>query len=208
MPFSIEPSTEIAFRVDFCLLCNARGYVDAAEVGVDRGIFARAFLDRWHGSIMSLIDPYAPYSHMPYDRTLDAMTAIQALQPHHGRFKFIRERSPEAIQSVMAVFRAPRFVYIDGNHEEFDVYEDIKEWFKVIPDDGMIAGHDFTEDHPGVMSAVRRFAEEKGLVVRLTHEESFPKSWYFYKVEPATLFQRLFTEAEIPNPHHPRGADG
>lgn len=199
--FSIEPSTEIAYRHDFALLCNARGYVDAVEVGVDQGVFARAFLDRWEGYWLMLVDPFYAYGEMPYDRTIDAMVAVQALAKHHGRFRFIREQSPEAIQSVLRFIKAPEFVYIDGSHEIDHVMRDILAWWDVIPGHGMLAGHDFDAEHPGVMAAVEGFARARGLIVRLTHEVTSPKSWYVYRTQPKTLFQRLFTEGEIANPH-------
>lgn len=201
MPFAIIKSEEVACREDFALLANARGYIDAVEVGVDMGVFAKAFLDRFKGNWLLLVDPYKPLADRPYDRILDAQTALQALAPHHGRFRFIRDRSPEVIGFVLTIVKPPGFVYIDGSHEEFDVYEDIKAWYGAVSDDGMIAGHDFDDDHPGVVASVKRFAEEKGLVVRLTHEESSPRSWYCYKREPIDLHKRLYTEAKIPNPY-------
>jgi hypothetical protein len=204
MPFAIEPSTEIAFRHDFALLANARGYVDAVEVGVDQGVFAKAFLDRWRGSQLMLVDPYRPYPEMPYDRTLDGLTAIQALMPHHGRWRLIRDQSPEAIQSVMRFITAPEFVYIDGSHEESDVIRDLLAWWEVIPPHGLMAGHDFNAEHPGVTAAVEGFARERELVVRLTHETTFPASWMIYRTEPEKLFQRLFTDGETENPYAAR----
>lgn len=205
MPFAIEPSVEIAYRHDFALLCNARGYVDAVEVGVEQGVFAKAFLDRWDGSAMLLVDPYAPYRECPYDRTIDAMVAVQALAAHHGRFRFIREQSPEAIQSVLHFIRPPGFVYLDGSHEEADVMRDLKAWWEVLPDDGLMAGHDFDDEHPGVMAAVEEFARERELVVRLTHEKDSPKSWYVYKCEPEKLISKFFHDGESVNPHRQMG---
>lgn len=202
MPFSIEPSPEIAYRHDFALLCNARGYLDAVEVGTDLGVFARAFLDRWDGHWLCCVDQYRPYAERPYDRILDAYVAAQALMPHHGRFRFIRQRSPEAVASVLMLITAPEFVYIDGSHREADVAADLEAWWQVIPDHGLMAGHDFDDEHPGVMAAVESFARERGLVVRLTHEETSPMSWYVYKVEPEKLIRRLFTEGTAENPHH------
>ena len=35
MSFAVEPSPEISTRHDFPLLCNARGYKDAVEIGTD-----------------------------------------------------------------------------------------------------------------------------------------------------------------------------
>jgi hypothetical protein len=201
MPYAVMQSEEISHRGDFCLLANARGYLDAVEVGVDIGVFARTFLDRFKGHWLLLVDPYCQTTERPYDRILDAYTAVQGLSHHHGRFRFIRDRSPEAIPAVLSLIKPPGFVYIDGSHEESDVAEDLREWWKIIPDDGMIAGHDFDDAHPGVMSAVKGFAEKRDIVVRLTHETESPPSYYFYKNEPKTLHRRLYIECDIPTPY-------
>lgn len=201
MQYQVIKSEEIAYRHDFPLLCNARGYEDAVEVGVDLGVFARLFLDRFQGSWLLLIDPYLPYAEIPHDRSLDAATALQALSPHHGRFRFIRDRSPEVIASVLTFIQKPEFVYIDGSHDEFDVYQDIKAWWDIVPNHGMVAGHDYDEQHPGVMASVNRFAEERGLVVRLTMGDKIA-SWYCYRYEPEFLHQRLYVEGTLHNPHY------
>lgn len=201
MPFSIELSTEISSRTDFSLLCNARGVIDAVEVGVDHGVFAREFLSRFKGNWVILVDPYEPYPEMPYDRTLDAFVAAQALAPFHGHFRFIRQRSPEAIPSVRTFIQPPGFVYIDGAHDEASCYADLVAWWDALSPDGILAGHDYDDAHRGVQRAVSRFAKERGLVVRLTHEKDFPASWYCYKQEPAKLIRRFFDEGEDDNPH-------
>ncbi len=204
MSFSIEPSSEISHRFDFALLANARGYMDAVEVGVDMGVFARDFLSRWHGYWLIGIDPYEAYAEFPYDRTADLMVAVHALAPFHGRFRFVRMRSPEAVPLVRTIIKAPDFVYIDGSHEEEDVAADLSAWWEVLPEHGCIGGHDFDEKHPGVVSAVKRFARERGLVVRLTQEAGgFPPSYYMYKTEPSTLIVQHFRRGEEDNPHGP-----
>lgn len=202
MPFAIEPSTEIANRIDFAHLANARGYVDAVEVGVDQGIFARDFLARWQGHWLMLVDPYEPYPEMPYDRAIDSVVAASALAAFHGRFRFIKDRSPDAIPHVLRCIKAPQFVYIDGAHTEQACLTDMVAWWAVLAEGGMLAGHDYDEPHPGVRAAVERFARELGLVVRLTHETDFPPSWYCYKGEPAKLIYRFFRHGEGDNPHH------
>jgi hypothetical protein len=203
MPFAIIPSEEIAYRHDFPLLCNARGYQDAVEVGVDYGVFAADFLRRFEGHWLFLVDPYERCPEFDTDRTLDAMVAAQALMPYHGRFRFIRKPSPEAIPFVCGLI-SPSFVYIDGSHAEPDVYADIRSWWGVIPETGAIAGHDFDPLHPGVCAAVERFAREEDVVVRITSREAgdFPPSWYIYRTEPETLHVRFFDSRDIPNPHH------
>jgi len=199
MPFAIEPSDEISNRVDFAHLCNARGYKDAVEVGVDHGVFAREFLSRWNGHWLILLDPYRPYAEMPYDRMIDAFVAAQALAPFHGRFRFVRAASPMAIPWVQT-FVAPEFVYIDGSHVEAEAYADMVAWWEILPSGGMLAGHDYDPAHPGVMAAVERFARERQIVVRLTHEKVGPPSWYCYRGEPTTTVHKFFRDEEVANP--------
>jgi hypothetical protein len=203
--FAIEPSPEISHRCDFSILANARGYLDAVEVGVDRGVFAAEFLRRWHGYSLTLIDPYLTYPEMPWiDRQLDMMTAVQAMAPYHGRVRFIRSTSVDVAAHWPEWIGRPQFVYVDGSHTEEDVAADLAAWWPLIQEGGMIAGHDHDAGHPGVLISVERFARERDLVVRLTHEQITP-SWYCYKTESETLKVRLFTDGEMVNPHH-RGA--
>lgn len=202
MPFEIIRSEEISHRTDFPLLCNARGYVDAVEVGVDLGVFAVDFLRRFEGNWLYLVDPYQPFPEHDVDRSLDAMTAVLALMPFHGRFRFIRHPSPDAIRFCTHLI-SPQFVYVDGAHDFESVYADLCAWWEV-PSVQMIGGHDWDdhEAHAGVKAAVTRFAREREVVVRLTHESGpIPASYYCYRHEPANLMVRLFRSAEEGNPH-------
>lgn len=198
----IIPSEEIAYRYDFSILCNARGYLDAVEVGVDLGVFARDFLTRFKGNWLLGIDDYASHPDFPHDRTADMLVAIQALAPFHGHFRLVRARSLDAAPWVSRVIR-PQFVYVDASHEEQDVLADLETWWNVLAPEGMLAGHDHDADHPGVVRAVERFASERGLTVRLTHEKTAPPSFYIYKTEPMTLFHRFFRDDESLNPCQP-----
>ena len=196
----IEPSTEISDRVDFPLLCNARGYRYAIEIGVDMGVFARQFLSRWNGEYIHLIDPYGYDEFFPWDRTLDMLTATAALLPYHGRYKFVRAQSPQCEPLVWWKVQ-PQFVYIDAAHDRASVAADIAAWWSRLAPDGMLAGHDYDPDLPGVIEAVNAFAERENVVVRLTSEPDFPPSWYVYKTEPAELIHQYFRKGSEVNPH-------
>ncbi len=202
MPFVIEPSCEIAARIDFPLLCNARGVTQAVEVGVDLGWFAGRFLERWDGRELLLVDPYAPYPEMPWDRTGDLVTAAVALAPHHGRYRFVRAGSGEAAAALpsSAPWFRPGFVYVDAAHDRDSVLADLGAWWPLVRPGGILAGHDFDDTHPGVVAAVTEFAAARGLVVRTTHEAEC-RSWYVYKGEPEQLIMRYFRQGERQNPH-------
>lgn len=189
--------------MDFALLCNARGFKDAVEIGTDLGRFAKDFLDRFKGNWLFCVDPYEPHPDFSYDRSGDLIVAAQALAPHHGRFRFVRARSTDAVAWVARVI-SPEFIYIDGSHEEPDVTADLLAWWDILPTRGMLAGHDFDDDHPGVIEAVTAFAGARNLTVRLTHEKDAPPSWYIYKKEPEILFHRFFRFDESANAAYTR----
>jgi hypothetical protein len=144
-----------------------------------------------------VVDAYVPYPGCTTNRTLDAYTAVSAMMPHHGRFRFIQEPSLVAVGIVVGLIGLPDFVYIDGSHDETDVADDLRAWWDVIPPHGMMAGHDYDPGHPGVMSAVESFARERGLIVRLTHRD-FPPSWLIYRTEPARVFKVHASRKELP----------
>ena len=52
-------------------------------------------------------------------------------------------------------------VFIDANHTYEHVKEDIEAWYPKIRDGGILSGHDFNGDFPGVEKAVREYFEPK-----------------------------------------------
>jgi hypothetical protein len=56
-------------------------------------------------------------------------------------------------------------IYIDGSHEEEDVYADIATYWKLLAKGGAIFGDDYDHYWPGVVTAVHRFASEINVAV-------------------------------------------
>jgi len=54
------------------------------------------------------------------------------------------------------------FVFIDAGHDYISVKEDILLWAPKVKVGGMIFGHDFCDDFPGVEQAVRELFGDKG----------------------------------------------
>lgn len=52
-------------------------------------------------------------------------------------------------------------IYIDGSHEEDDVLSDLRDYWGLLSDSGILFGDDY--DWPGVKAAVDRFAGDNGL---------------------------------------------
>lgn len=192
----VVSSPEINHRTDFALLANDRGYEYIVEVGTDRGVFARQLMERFNGEILC-VDPYQPYDEFPWNRTGDLIMACLALQPWHSRARILQ------CDSVSATHRIPDWmknrigmVYIDGDHNYQPCMDDIRIWWPLLPENGMLAGHDYDESHPGVVQAVQEFASENNVKVFITAGDLLP-SWYIYKSEPKELHRSWFERATI-----------
>ena len=61
------------------------------------------------------------------------------------------------------------FVYLDANHEDPYITEDIVEWSKKVRSGGILAGHDYfrqrgrAEHQYKVIEATNKYAEENGI---------------------------------------------
>jgi predicted O-methyltransferase YrrM len=54
------------------------------------------------------------------------------------------------------------FVFLDDDHSEEHVFEELNAWWPKIKKGGILAGHDYSESNwPGVVSAVKRFTKAK-----------------------------------------------
>ena len=174
-------------RQDLALLCNYLGLGSVVEVGVDRGAFAREFMELFKGYMLWCVDPWEPCSEQPWDRQADFLTAIIALAPYAGRVRFLRMPSLEAVK-IMRRHQEQRidtywadFAYIDGAHDGTNVKADLEAWWAVLPPHGILAGHDYDEANREVKVAVNKFALQQEREVYVTHETTFPPSWYMYK---------------------------
>jgi hypothetical protein len=187
MKVKVLPSPEIWCRDDMPALCFWRKLFRCAEIGVDRGVWARLFLDRfpqidqWWG-----IDDWEPYGEMNYGREADYHFALANLQAHAHRAKLIRAKSTEAAKCFPA--SSLDFIYIDGAHDYESVIADLRAWWPALSARGILAGHDWTDQpiHAGVKKAVLEFAAEMKVgPIYITTVEGYNRetcpSWYTYK---------------------------
>lgn len=183
---TVERSEEVAVRADFARLCQARGYIEAVEIGTDRGGFAREFMDLWsRGLTLWCVDPYESYPEMPWPRAADFFMATSTLSVHAARVRLCQLTSQEMAEYFTKLNIAPEFVYIDAYHAYEAVQADLALWWPLVHEHGILAGHDFDIEHSGVRQAVLEFASKIGQTIRLTWDT--PESWYFYKTPPKQL---------------------
>jgi hypothetical protein len=60
-------------------------------------------------------------------------------------------------------------IYVDGSHEEEDVYQDLLTWWDIVTPGGILFGDDWAWD--GVRLAVQRFASENQLNITHRHDK-------------------------------------
>jgi len=110
-----------------------------AEVGVYKGENAVNILKYLPVKKLYLIDPYQNYS----DYTVSNIA-----------HKKIREELD--------------FVYIDANHNYEYVKEDMENYYPLLKERGILAGHDIEPStHPGVLFAFTDFVKEKNLLCHI-----------------------------------------
>ncbi len=142
-----------------------------AEIGVAQGHFAREIFFRTFPKQLSLVDCWTALDRS--DRYNDA-DMPQDLQDR--RYKQVtRFFRPLGLVSDVRIIKAYSadaavdvpdgtfdWIFIDGDHAEEAVLEDLKAWAPKVADDGFILGHDFapfSQKHHGVVRAVRRFLD-------------------------------------------------
>lgn len=177
----------VTHRDFFSLLCNQHNLNNAVEIGVDRADYTCRFLERWKGCNLYCIDPYLPYPNMPFDRTGDFNLACVRLARFMDKVRIIKTTSREFCESLDIVDPAtslpnfkPDFVYIDAEHSYESVKKDIDLWWSKLTPFGVLSGHDYSKEFPGVRQAVNEFVESiPGAILFLTKD--FPNSWFVFK---------------------------
>lgn len=133
------------------------------EIGVYRGRNSESLLNHLNIKKLYLIDPYISYGEYEEDSInneemgLLKFEAKNRLKKYSDKIEFIYLKS-EQVSFLETKFD---FVYIDGNHTEKYVKQDLEKYYPLVKQGGLIAGHDV--DNVGVISAVVKFCEENNL---------------------------------------------
>ena len=163
-------------------VANALGLEIAVEVGTHQGVFAKSFMQRFRGSLIC-VDPwdcydgvlptfYPAFDEGTTNRDDDFRIAESSLFEFGNRVRIMRNTSEEAVSVIDCV----DFVYIDGLHDYASVSFDVNRWFDKIKSGGIISGHDYHYDHPGVIRSVVDLCEKHSLEFHLTQDQ-IPSWW-------------------------------
>lgn len=68
------------------------------------------------------------------------------------------------------------FIFVDGSHEEYDVYFDLFYYYQLLKDGGQLWGDDWTWD--GVKNAANRFSEDNNVGLQVLNNNVH---WYIQK---------------------------
>lgn len=136
------------------------------EVGVAEGEYAEILCKANPQMEISGIDPFAPYKgYRDYTKasTLNQFykQAVKRLSKYPN-YHIIRDLSVKALTKFTD--NSVDFVYIDANHEEPYITQDIAGWSKKVKPGGIIAGHDYIRRRSvipwDVKSAVQKYVKQ------------------------------------------------
>ena len=157
---------------------RAGGGLVCIEIGVAGGEHALSLLKNLNIKKLYLIDPYELYNeyiegkiHYGVDQLSLDQTEISCrtkLKDFEKNLVWIKKLSSEAISDIN---ENVDFVYIDGNHQEEFVVEDIDNYVSILNTSGVIGGHDyyngFQREHDGVVNAVTSYVKRSGYQLRV-----------------------------------------
>jgi len=149
-----------------------------AEIGVAGGEHALSLLKTLSIKKLYLIDPYDIYEtytegRQHYGADGSGLNKFRAsaeklLSEYSDRIEWVGKMSSDAASLITEELD---FVYIDGNHAEDFVSQDINNFFPKLSSRGVIGGHDFyngfQREHDGVVSAVLSSAGLKDFQMRV-----------------------------------------
>lgn len=146
-----------------------------AEIGTQRGYFARTLCSKNPNLNLICIDPWKAYNGVSQSKQDDYYAQAMAnLQGY--KITFIKKWSIDALSDVKD--GSLDFVYIDGNHVFDHAIMDIICWSAKVKKEGIIAVHDYhTQGCMGVVQAVEAYTR--------CH---FINPWYVTREELPTAF--------------------
>ena len=145
------------------------------EIGVFQGTTSEELKILFPDAFLYLIDPWEMYEAYlskeagPISKnSADYESAYQLVKKafdQDPKVKIIRKTSLDALEDVPEEID---LVFIDGNHDYAHVKQDIEHWLPKIRSGGMISGHDYRNEFPGVRKAVDAFFPE-GVAIGSDH---------------------------------------
>ena len=154
------------------------------EVGLWKADFARIMLLHnqrlhWYG-----VDPYFPYGRKKRTQPewdVICKRVIGKMSGFGDRFTLVRKPSDEGVNFIP---NHVDFVFVDGNHDEDMVLNDVTIYEPKVRSGGIMAGHDYSlpGSRDGIRNAVNQYVKEFGRELHV--DNSFDPCGVFWWVMP------------------------
>lgn len=122
------------------------GFTRGAEIGVERGVYAKVLLEQ--NPLLHLVCVDAWKAYRGYRDHVDQLKLNRfyvethdRLSPHQGRLTVVRAFSVEAAATIAD--GSLDFVYLDAAHDIGSVIADLKAWTPKVRVGGIVSGHDY-----------------------------------------------------------------
>ena len=132
-----------------------------AEIGVSKGNNAWNMLISLDIYKLYLIDTWEPYEQ--YGKTLDTSGYFDKVKDNFKNLPVSIIKGASNVTVKTFEDDSLDFVYIDGCHQYESIIEDITVWFNKVRNGGIVSGHDYRPEHPGVVQAVYEFTKKHDL---------------------------------------------
>jgi len=175
-------------RLDFGKHLTSLGLTgEGVEVGTLFGEYAECILATWPG-VLNMVDPWIQQSNKVYRDGCNAVDFDEAFDRTKTRLLQYRDRA--RFWRMLSLDAVPHFkdgqldwAYLDGNHSRDSVEADLVSWWSKIKSGGIMAGHDYYDNHSdyqncGVKSAVDEFVSLHTLDLTITPQCT---SWWITK---------------------------
>lgn len=142
-------------------LAQSIGAKSFVEVGCKEGRTTGFLLANLPELEVIAIDPWAPVANSDEDYKDWDFADIEAkfwqnVGEHRVRCDMWQTTSWEAAHSVQLHGKQFDIVFIDAAHDYDNCLADIKAWWPLVRPGGMLCGHDYQHNFPGVMRAVAK----------------------------------------------------
>lgn len=137
----MSPHREVLTR-----LVQQHGWTRGAELGVDKGILFGLLLRECPALHLLGVDTFPDHAR--------SHRAFELAQTYAERATLLTLTTHDA--AVCVVDGSLDFVFIDADHREPAVADDIAQWALKVRAGGWLGGHDYNRKFPGVVQAVDR----------------------------------------------------
>lgn len=145
-----------------------------AELGVFKGQFSKQILRERTPSILYLVDTWDPYfdndwKDVNMEKVYQSLVSKYQTDP---RVQILRSTTRKALISFPNEYLD--WVYVDADHSEQAVYDDLCLSYQKVKPNGLIMGDDYHRTkHPGVKLAVNKFIKAYPVSIRSIRSEQY-----------------------------------